>query len=96
MDWKCPPRRPPTPPSQENQEEEKEGGADGEKDTFFDFDDETSVGAFTFTPQQRRAEGGGLKGSARRKTTSLDGVLSNMRRHKIIEDNMGEGEKEAK
>ena len=29
---------------------------------------------------------------------SLDGVLSNMRRHKIIEDNMGEkeGEKEAK
>ena len=40
--------------------------------------------------------GGGLKGSARKKTTSLDGVLSNMWRHKIIEDNMGEGEKEDK
>ena len=38
-------------------------------------------------------KGGALKGSARKKTTSLDGVLSNMRRHKIIEDNMEEPEK---
>ena len=46
---------------------EEEDGAEGEKDAFFDFDDETSAGAFT--PQQRRAAGGALKGSARKKTT---------------------------
>ena len=50
----------------------------------FDFEDEfSSTGAFD-TPQQRRVPGK-LTGSARKMTTSLDGVLSNMRRHKIID-----------
>ena len=60
----------------------------------FDFEDEfTSSGTFD-TPQQRRTPGGALKGSARKKTTSLDGVLSNMRRHKIIDETV-EQDKEA-
>lgn len=88
LDWKCPGRRPPTPPDEANKVEEEDAPADDGKDLAFDFEDEfTSSGTFN-TPQQRRPLGGTLKGSARKKTTSLDGVLSNMRRHKEIEDNM--------
>ena len=95
LDWKCPGRRPPTPPDEaDNGAEEEDTAQDDEKDMAFDFEDEFSSSDNFNTPQQRRLGGGGLKGSARKKTTSLDGVLSNMRRHKIIEDNM-ETEKEA-
>jgi len=88
LDWKCPGRRPPTPPDEVGKEEEEDAPADDGKDLAFDFEDEfTSSGTFN-TPQQRRPLGGALKGSARKKTTSLDGVLSNMRRHKEIEDSM--------
>jgi len=93
LDWKCPGRRPPTPPDERDKVVEEEVPEDDGKDLAFDFEDEfASTGAFD-TPQQRRPLGGALKGSARKKTTSLDGVLSNMRRHKIIEDNMEEPEK---
>ena len=63
------------------------------KDDGFDFEDEAAAG----TPTQRqRTPGGALRGSARKKTTSLDGVLSNMRRHKIIEEKMAGQTKEGK
>ena len=59
-----------------------------EKDDGFDFEDDAPAapsGSFG-TPHQRRTPGSSLRGSARKKTTSLDSVLSNMRRHKIIEE----------
>jgi PAXIP1-associated protein 1 len=37
-----------------------------------------------FTP--RRTGEGGPKGSAKKKTTSLDGILSNIRRHRKLEE----------
>lgn len=67
----------------ENEDTQKEK----EKDDGFDFDDDISgPSAGIATPQQRRTPGSNLKGSARKKTTSLDSVLSNMRRHKIIDE----------
>ena len=58
-----------------------------EKDDGFDFEDDTPAPSGGFgTPQQRRTPGSSLRGSARKKTTSLDSVLSNMRRHRIIEE----------
>ena len=95
LDWKCPGRRPPTPPDEKHDDEEEEVVEDDGKDMAFDFEDEFTNTTTLNTPQQRRiAAGGGLKGSARKMTTSLDGVLSNMRRHRI-EDNM-ESEQEKK
>ena len=89
LEWKCPGRRPPTPPEEKDAgDDEADAPEDDGKDMAFDFEDEFTNTAMS-TPQQRRlGSGGGLKGSARKMTTSLGGVLSNMRRHKIIEDNM--------
>ena len=94
LDWKCPGRRPPSPPEDQDQEEEEEQAPDDSKDLAFDFEDEFASTPSMSTPGQRRPPGGALKGSARKKTTSLDGVLSNMRRHKLEEDNMQNPEKE--
>lgn len=79
--------------------EDKEEGEDKEATEAaqdnFDFDDSDSfsggpggAGGLLSTPHQRRLPGAAsqLRGSARKKTTSLDGVLSNMRRHKIMEE----------
>ena len=66
-----------------------------EKDDGFDFEDDAPPPSGGFgTPHQRRTPGTTLRGSARKKTTSLDSVLSNMRRHRIIEEKEmgGEGE----
>ena len=95
LDWKCPGRRPPTPPEDKDQEEVEEQAPDDGKDLAFDFEDEFANTSSLGTPSsmQRRAPGSALKGSARKKTTSLGGVLSNMRRHKLEEDNMQNPEK---
>ena len=90
LDWKCPDRRPPTPPGEKCEEKDKDKAKNLEnavKELAFDFDEFSNTEPLN-TPQQRRIGAGGLKGSARKMTTSLDGVLSNMRRHKIIDDNM--------
>ena len=52
-----------------------------EEKSDFDFMDEMSSPKFT----PRRTGEGGPKGSAKKKTTSLDGILSNMRRHRELE-----------
>jgi hypothetical protein len=79
--WKNPGRRPPTPdkvvPTAPVPHAIPEPGAND-----FDFEDE-SQGVMT---PQRRAPGSELKGSARKQTASFDSVLSNMKRHKIMDD----------
>jgi len=84
--WRCPGRRAPTPQVEEQEEADQEEAKPETTTNHMDFDDDDdeAVAAFS-TPTQRRTPGN-LKGSARKKTTSLDNVLSNMRRHRI-EDN---------
>jgi len=82
LEWRNPGRRPPTPSAPEVQEQEEEEEAVGAAD--FDFEEE---GAGLMTPQQRRTPGTvGLRGSARKKTTSLDSVLANMKKHKHLDE----------
>lgn len=89
LDWKCPGRRAPSPQGEEVAQpvDNEEAPKEEEKDDGFDFEDDSPAPSVGFgTPQQRRTPGSSLRGSARKKTTSLDSVLSNMRRHRIIEE----------
>jgi PAXIP1-associated protein 1 len=94
--WKNPGRRPLVGPQEAVQEVEEEAKPESSTNHMdFDMDDEDeSVGAFS-TPTRGRTPGQNLKGSARKKTTSLDNVLSNMRRHRIEEKEYTEPEKKS-
>jgi len=83
LDWRNPGRRPPTPAKIE-QPAEAEQTLQEEENKDFDFDEEGLEGLLV-TPQ-RRLPGSELKGSARKQTTSLTSVLSNMKRHRQIEE----------
>ncbi|XP_045462531.1 uncharacterized protein LOC123672474 [Harmonia axyridis] len=76
--WKSPGYRMPTPERKEQLEENKTIEIENKSD--FDFMDEMG------TPKLKIRNKGEetLKGSAKKKTTSLDGVLSNMRRHNLL------------
>ncbi|XP_041973682.1 PAXIP1-associated glutamate-rich protein 1 [Aricia agestis] len=82
LDWKCPGRRAPSPVpvSKENQPEIPTSPIREEKSDF-DFMDEVS----SLRLRVRREGEDTLRGSAKKKTTSFDGILSNMIRHKRIE-----------
>lgn len=80
LEWKNPGRRAPTPEKEEQAEQQEEEVEDTGKD--FDFEEESRE----VTTPQRRTPGSALKGSARKQTTSLDSVLSNMARHRQIEE----------
>ena len=70
-------RRPPTVSSslvEENDEESMEEKIEEKSD--FDFMDEAA------TPVLRKGKASGPKGSAKKKTSSFSGILSNMRRHR--------------
>jgi len=80
--WKNPGRRPPTPDKVEPAAQAPLQAVPDTEAHDFDFDEE---GEGVVTPQ-RRAPGSVLKGSARKQTASFDHVLSNMRKHKIMDD----------
>ncbi|CAG9783375.1 unnamed protein product [Diatraea saccharalis] len=82
LEWKCPGRRAPSPIpiSKENQPELPISPIREEKSDF-DFMDEVS----SLRLRVRREGEDTLRGSAKKKTTSFDGILSNMIRHKRIE-----------
>ena len=73
--------------------EEKEVAKPETKTNHMDFEDEDEAVPFA-TPTRGRTPGG-PKGSARKKTTSLDNVLSNMRRHRIEEKEYAEEQKKS-
>ncbi|GLH11230.1 hypothetical protein R5R35_004727 [Gryllus longicercus] len=82
LEWKCPGRRAPSPAQDEFYHEDEESlESKPEEKSDFDFMDEMSSPKL---PVRRGGEGG-PKGSAKKKTTSLDDVLSNMRRHRKLE-----------
>ncbi|GJQ76962.1 hypothetical protein Trydic_g15158 [Trypoxylus dichotomus] len=80
LEWKSPGYKSPTPEIQAvptenlNQDKQEEDKSD------FDFMDEVTL------PKLKMRKDGedALKGSAKKKTTSLDGVINNMRRHKLL------------
>lgn len=80
MKWQSPGYRSPTPTNMPATPVKEEQIMTEEKSDF-DFMDEMSSPKL---PVRREGEGA-LKGSAKKKTTSLDGVLSNMRRHRRLE-----------
>ncbi|XP_071443604.1 PAXIP1-associated glutamate-rich protein 1 [Hetaerina americana] len=83
LEWQCPGRRAPSPAETDYypDEEESQESIPQEKSDF-DFAEDFSGSA----PTPRRAIGAGTpKGSAKKKTTSLDGVLYNIRRHRLIQ-----------
>lgn len=82
LEWKNPGRRPPTPVAEEKPAEAEQPAAEADNKDF-DFDEDFGEGLVT---PQRRNPGSALKGSARKLTTSLDGVLSSMKRHREIEE----------
>ncbi|XP_026764257.2 PAXIP1-associated glutamate-rich protein 1 [Galleria mellonella] len=82
LEWKCPGRRAPSPVpvSKANQPEMPVSPVREEKSDF-DFMDEVN----SLNLRVRREGEDTLRGSAKKKTTSFDGILSNMIRHKRIE-----------
>ncbi|KAB0792750.1 hypothetical protein PPYR_14736 [Photinus pyralis] len=79
ISWKCPGYRSPSPEVTDKLEE-NENSAPLEDKSDFDFMDEAS----SPTLKMRKDGEDALKGSAKRKVTSLDGVISNMRRHNLL------------
>ncbi|KAI8429390.1 hypothetical protein MSG28_000033 [Choristoneura fumiferana] len=82
LEWKCPGRRAPSPVpvAKENKVEVPVSPVREEKSDF-DFMDEMS----SLRLRVRREGEDTLRGSAKKKTTSFDGILSNLIRHKRIE-----------
>ncbi|KAK9885784.1 hypothetical protein WA026_013653 [Henosepilachna vigintioctopunctata] len=78
LKWKCPGYRMPSPEIKEQNEDNHSEEVDNKSD--FDFMDE--MGAPKLKIRNKGEES--LKGSAKKKTTSLDGVLNNMRRHNLL------------
>lgn len=83
LKWQSPGYRPPTPTNLPTTPTKEENAASDEKSDF-DFMDEMNTPRL---PVRRDGEAG-PKGSAKKKTTSLDGVLSNMRRHWRLDQQM--------
>ncbi|XP_073996269.1 PTIP binding protein Pa1 [Rhodnius prolixus] len=81
LSWTCPGRRAPTPEQTEEEVKEKCTVEDKpqEKDEYFDF--EVEKGQLCLRPLGDV----GPRGSAKKKTTSLDAILSNMARHRRMD-----------
>ncbi|CAH1366515.1 hypothetical protein MTP99_007826 [Tenebrio molitor] len=79
LNWKCPGYRAPSPEVQEAPQTEVEPKQIEDKSDF-DFMDETTSPRLKIRNKGEEA----LKGSAKKKTTSLDGVINNMRRHNLL------------
>ncbi|XP_059487254.1 PAXIP1-associated glutamate-rich protein 1 [Neocloeon triangulifer] len=80
ISWQCPGKRNPKAEEGNLVTNELEEEEEIPNNTDFDFADETA------TPKLRRSLDPNARGSARKKTTSLDSVLSNMRRHRQLEE----------
>ena len=96
LSWRSPGRRAPDHDQKQEQEAELEDTSDkvpASSTDHMDFEDDEDESVAAFSTPSRHRTPGNLKGSARKKTTSLDGVLSNMRRHRIEEKEYGEEKK---
>lgn len=85
LEWQCPGRRPPTPQylndNKDNFDDKAHDVKEEEDKSDFEFKDEMSQLRLSVRP----AENVGPRGSAKKKTTSLDAILSNMARHRKLD-----------
>ncbi|KAM3956600.1 PTIP binding protein Pa1 [Aphomia sociella] len=82
LEWKCPGRRAPSPvPVSKTNQSEMPVSPVREEKSDFDFMDEVN----SLNLRVRKEGEDTLRGSAKKKTTSFDKILSNMIRHKRIE-----------
>ncbi|XP_060520277.1 PAXIP1-associated glutamate-rich protein 1 [Cylas formicarius] len=81
LKWKCPGYISPSPATTEEPKEESEIKKDEQDD--FDFMDEMTSPKLKIRNKGEET----LKGSAKKKTTSLDAVINNMRRHHLLPHN---------
>merc|ERR1719225_1697174 len=81
LEWKCPGRRPPTPSDDSDMDDEYE-------DDDVDLQDSDGDAGIVATPARSKlimsSANKELRGSARKKTTDLSSILSNMKRHKRL------------
>ncbi|GBP84723.1 PAXIP1-associated glutamate-rich protein 1 [Eumeta japonica] len=82
LEWKCPGRRAPSPVAV-NKESQPELPVSPTREERSDFDFMEEVNSLRL--RVRRDGEDALRGSAKKKTTSFDGILSNIIRHKKIE-----------
>lgn len=83
LDWECPERRPLTPIDNFDQKYVDDGCGDDHIDkSGFDFEDDSSPMKISVRPVGSDA---GPRGSAKKKTTNLDDILSNMARHRKLD-----------
>lgn len=85
LEWQCPGRRPPTPVNvtdNQNNQDENSSETKEEENSDFDFKDEMSQLRLSVRPTGEHV---GPRGSAKKKTTSLDAILSNMARHRKLD-----------
>ncbi|RZB40450.1 PAXIP1 C domain containing protein [Asbolus verrucosus] len=79
LNWKCPGYRSPSPEVQKTPQMEMET-KQAEDKSDFDFMDEMTSPKLKIRNKGEEM----LNGSAKKKTTSLDGVINNMRRHNLL------------
>uniref|UniRef100_A0A1B6KC38 PAXIP1-associated protein 1 n=1 Tax=Graphocephala atropunctata TaxID=36148 RepID=A0A1B6KC38_9HEMI len=83
LDWKCPERRPLTPVVEDvKQYIDHSNIEDIEDKSGFDFEDESSPMKMPVRPHGTDL---GLRGSAKKRTTNFDDILSNMARHRKLD-----------
>uniref|UniRef100_A0A1B6CU17 PAXIP1-associated glutamate-rich protein 1 n=1 Tax=Clastoptera arizonana TaxID=38151 RepID=A0A1B6CU17_9HEMI len=85
LDWQCPGRRPPTPADANDSfnDNEDERLSDLKQDIKSDFDFEEDMAQLRLSV--RKSGSIEPRGSAKKKTTSLDAILSNMARHRKLD-----------
>ncbi|KAJ8926552.1 hypothetical protein NQ314_021068 [Rhamnusium bicolor] len=79
LHWKCPGYRSPSPETTEEPEQDTDS-KEPEEQSDFDFMDELTSPKLKIRNRGEET----LKGSAKKKTASLDGVINNMRRHNLL------------
>uniref|UniRef100_A0A1B6JE64 PAXIP1-associated glutamate-rich protein 1 n=1 Tax=Homalodisca liturata TaxID=320908 RepID=A0A1B6JE64_9HEMI len=87
LDWTTPGRRPPTPAVKHDSQKEVDDVAEGKQEEKSDFDFQDEMTSMKLSSKAIRPAGSdaGPRGSAKKKTTSLDAILSNMARHRKLD-----------
>ncbi|XP_065205617.1 PAXIP1-associated glutamate-rich protein 1 [Planococcus citri] len=87
LEWQCPGRRPPTPTETAHSNPSSNENVDEEPINNSDFDFQEEMNHLNLRPTGDNQ----LKGSAKKKTTTFDAILSNMARHRKLDNMANEG-----
>lgn len=87
LEWTTPGRRPPTPAVKFDAFNDVDKSAIRKREEKSDFEFKDEMASLKISSKAIRPSGtdSGLRGSAKKKTTSLDAILSNMARHRKLD-----------